>query len=213
MVQQRTNRIYQPKDSLLFRLPPGSMAVAFNGTGLPQFTIPTPSARLLAKVALIFWQQVTPQVAGFAGSLPSLVADPNAGGFMSPIYGLLWLSEKTEGACRAVTSFLIGSDLFHPQAIPLNQTIGDPTTSSNFPGLGGASFDVQGSQDFIEGAFNAPNIAIIPPGSANPGLNLSLRVRYEVNQTEMCQDEFDALKPLLSVSVGNPVIVPGVVIP
>jgi hypothetical protein len=199
------SRIYQPKDIILWRAPP--QQANFTGSGRLVFMIPTPSARVVQKIAIFFWPNITGQSpTAIVRSPPLTPVDPTVAGSSFPITLNLFTGEQAETGWVIPTSDLVGSllDVGLPgigngQQIPLGVDLGHL-------GLGGFTLDVQGGQSFVGGIFFV--------GTGSPyldptiiGINATLRVRYEVVATEMCDDEWEALKPQMQPSLfGAPLV-------
>lgn len=191
-------RIFQPKDILLFRAPPGTIGV--NAAQIVFFTIPTPSARVAAKIALIWWQQLTGQSgnAGTVGSPPNNNVDSGVNASIGPMKLNLFSYELAETGIVSPTVDLVGAlQLFAPQNVPIDAASGVQS------GLAGFSTDVQGGQQGVGG--------MLWPGATTGyttrlGINVSLRVKYELVGSEMCQDEWDSLKALMVPFAPTPVV-------
>lgn len=196
------SRIYQPKDILLWKAPP----VQANQVppGRLVFMIPTPSARVVQKIAIFFWPSVTGQSTPLK-SPPLNPIDPTLTGLVFPITLNLFTGEQAETGWVIPTADLVGSlfdvgiGIGNGQQIPLGVDL-------SHLGLGGFTLDVQGGQSFVGGIFFVgTGTPYLDP--AIVGINASLRVRYEVVATEMCDDEWEALKPQMQPSLfGSPLV-------
>lgn len=197
-----TTRIFQPKDNLLFKAPPQNCGP--NGAGqaqLVRFAIPTPSARLLVKLAIIFW----PPLAGQSGPLLGPPDNPVDVFLQNSIFQpwklLVYTAEQAESGWLIPTGDLVGTLLaINGQNIPVT------ATASGSVGVSGFSLDVQGGQDWVAGALIVPPMLVGYAAPSCTGLNITLRVRYEALGTEMCEDEWRTLTSKLQVQC-SPTIV------
>jgi hypothetical protein len=183
------SRIFQLEDVLLFRTPP-VQAGANNGRNIA-FLIPTPSARIMAKIALFFWPSVTGQQQDLTGP-PASTIDFTQAGAIGNITLVLYTAEQAETGWYIPTGNLVGA---------LEGLAGQPIPAAA-PTLGNAGFsiDVQGGQDAVGGYLQIPATAGYGPAAGRSGFNLSLRVRYEQQGTDMCESEWLTLVPKLQIS-------------
>ena len=190
----KSSRIFQPADSPIFRTPPGTVSVPQGGLYV-NFTVPTPSARVMAKVCLFYWNQQTGLP--FPNSFPP---DPACGFTFGPVGLLMWTAEKTTTGFYVPLANLFGS-LANAveQSIPLDLTM----NPGGFYGTSGVSLDVQGGQDAVQGRVHIP---VCLGYVTQNGINISLRVRYELVGSDMCQDEWDSLVAQMVVQCSAPVI-------
>jgi hypothetical protein len=196
------SRIYQPKDIILWRAPP-VQANSVTG-GRLVFVIPTPSARVLQKIAIFFWPTLTGQSTALK-SPPLTPVDPTLADFAPPVTLNLFRAEQAETGWIIPTEDLVGSLFDVNIGIGNGQQIPLGVTSAHL-GLGGFTIDVQGGQGFVGGIFLVQGgLPYLDPTIV--GINATLRVRYEVVATEMCDDEWEALKPQMQPSLfGSPVV-------
>jgi hypothetical protein len=193
MSARATTRIYRPKDILLFRLPPGILTTNYSGNWV-FLNIPTPSARVAVKVSLFFWLQTTGQTLNV--SVIDFV-DVTLGGILNPFTFWLAAVEQSEAGPYSITNYLFGTNTAL-QYLPL-----DNASVAVQHNLSGFSTTVQDTQQALRGQILCPSLSIAAYGG-NPafGLNLSLRVSYEVVGSEMCQDEWDSLVGLMNPIAG-----------
>ncbi len=193
MTGPRRTRIYQAKDAQLFRLP-----IAFNagiqGPDFAPFKVTTPSARIALKLSVLFWQD--------AGQVTPLYLDPAFGTRMTTGLFLATADKDTTGFYRP-TANLIGaigpnagsSESLHTyQQLPL-----DVQNLANTQALHGFSITVQDLQDGLIGTIS--NQILSAMGAAHHGLNITLRARWEVVGSDMCEEEWSDLRSQMSLLV------------
>lgn len=182
------SRIFQLEDILLFRTPP--IQAAANAGRNIFFMIPTPSARVMAKIALFFWPSITGQTQDLT-SPPFNTIDFTQAGAIGNILLNLYTAEQAETGWFIPTGDLVGSLGSSGSPIP---------SSAPTQGLAGFSIDVQGGQDAVGGYLQIPATAGYGPSSGRSGFQLSLRVRYEQQGTDMCEAEWQTLVPKFQIT-------------
>lgn len=200
-IPPRTSRVFTPPDMLIYRVPPGSNA----GTLTPQTAfiawIPTPSARILCSIKIIWWQQVTGQ-AGNNGTLaapPTNVIDIGNNASNPPMRLFIFAGEKAETGVLTPTQDLVGTLLNQSyQSVPVDYAApGAPI------GLNGFQLDVLGGQKYVC-VYALPGLIL--PYTTRLGINISLRIQYELVQAEMCDDEWEYFKGLMTIANTPPCV-------
>lgn len=173
-------RVWTPPDVPLVRCAiGGTLTNAF-----VQFGFPTPDARILLKLSILFYREVTGQ------TFPVVVP------FDSTLNGQNVFSLSVQSADRAPTGAwlptknIVGagrSSSLTMQQIPLS------TPFLNVDNLDGFSIDIQGGQEAVVCAFQAVSAVVQPQG-----LVIIARARYNLVQAEMCDDEWEAAKAQMS---------------
>lgn len=195
--RSKSSRIHQLKDMILFKAPIQTCGV--NGGNFTYFTVPTPSARVGVSIKLIWWYQVTGQPAALPQPPPFNLIDPFQGTALTYKLNLMTV-EQSETGMWIPTGDIVGATLgnagINGQVIPAS----GPTL-----GLGGFSQDVQGGQSAVQGliVFGATTGY---SGTNFTGINLTLRVKYELQGSDMCDDEWADLVQLMNVQAPPPVV-------
>jgi hypothetical protein len=189
-----SSRIFQPKDFPLWKTPLAGV-IGVNGGNSIYFTIPTPSARVLAKVAFFYWIPTTGQ--GATAVSPNTAINFNQSSQLSPNTLQLWTAEQAETGWWINTGDLVGVTAVGGQNLPLIQL---PIASS------GLSLDIQGGQSGIGGVVNIASTVGYTVQNNGGGVTLSMRVRYELVGSDMCDDEWAALTNKMQISCPGPVV-------
>lgn len=168
-------RIYQPDDITLVRLAPNGATTI--GSADVSFTLPTPDARILLKVSVLFYQEASNSglVIPFDTTLTNQIQ-----------WGLSLQAGDKIGAGQYVpTTNILGAGRQFPgttQAIPFAIDTVQPRNN-----LCGVSVDVQHGSDAVMGEFQ-----MLFNGSlvGTKGVTAVLRARWNAFGTELCDEEW-----------------------
>lgn len=177
-------RLYQPDDVTLVRLAPNGASTI--GSALINFALPTPDARILLKVAILFYQE-----ASNTGLL--IPYDATLNGILQ--WGLsLQAAEKIGAGQYVPTTNIIGAGRVFPggtmQSIPFATDVLQPGNN-----LDGVSVDVQHGSDAVMG-----QVQMLLTGAlaGTKGVTAVLRARWNAQGTELCDSEWDWARAQMS---------------
>ena len=184
-------RLFQPDDVTLVRLAPNGASTI--GSALVNFAVPTPDARILLKLAIIFYQEAS----SFGLLIPF---DATLNGIIQ--WGVsLQAAEKVGAGQYMPTTNILGAGRQFPgtmQSIPLATDTVQPGNN-----LDGVSIDVQHGSDAVMGQFQ---MLLNGALAGTKGVTAVLRARWNVQGAEMCDEEWDAARAQMSPVVNAQVL-------
>lgn len=190
----KSSRIYQPPDAMLFKIPAATAVLLEAAADIAEFQVTTPSARVALKLSILFWQDVT----GQPSAIPNYLEASLNGKITTGLY--LATADKDPVGNFRQTANIVGTigpaNTGHTyQTIPV-----DVTGALGQQSLAGYSQTFQDGQDAVVGAVSNQVIANPSMGGGHHGINISLRCRWELVGSEMCDDEWTYLRGLMRIA-------------